>query len=339
MNYNNYIDILEYVPIFNNKVISNINLFKKLINFIEEKNIKKILVSLSGGVDSMVLLEILTNIKFDIICCHINYNNRDESKKEKDFLIEYCNCKNIKLEYIDMEITRDLIKRDVYENLSKKTRYDFYKKICDDNKIEGVFLGHHEDDLSENIFNNIMRGGREITDLSVFKEENIILGVKVFRPLLNIKKDEIYKIAHEYQIPYFKDTTPDWSCRGKMRRKIFPECEDCYGKNYNNSLLKIGKESDELGKIINEYLINDLYEKVIFEDRSFKIEKIKILNEFLIFRLLLKKITNNLGIENIKQKNVKRIIDNMNNSNISMILIKDYKTKIDENFIIFEKIK
>ena len=246
MNYNNYIDILEYVPIFNNKVISNINLFKKLINFIEEKNIKKILVSLSGGVDSMVLLEILTNIKFDIICCHINYNNRDESKKEKDFLIEYCNCKNIKLEYIDMEITRDLIKRDVYENLSKKTRYDFYKKICDDNKIEGVFLGHHEDDLSENIFNNIMRGGREITDLSVFKEENIILGVKVFRPLLNIKKDEIYKIAHEYQIPYFKDTTPDWSCRGKMRRKIFPECEDCYGKNYNNSLLKIGKENKKV---------------------------------------------------------------------------------------------
>ena len=339
MDFNYYNDILEYIPIFIDKEIKNINIFKNLTKFIEEKNIKKILVSLSGGVDSMVLLEILCNIKSDIICCHINYNNRDESKKEKEFLIEYCNYKNIKIEYIDMEITRDSIKRDVYENLSKKTRYDFYKKLCDDNEIEGVFLGHHEDDLSENIFNNIMRGGREITDLSVFKEENIILGVKVFRPLLKNKKEEIYKIAHEYQIPYFKDTTPDWSCRGKMRRKIFPECEGCYTKNYKDSLLKIGKESDELGKIINEYLINDLYEKVIFEERLFKIEKKKILNELLIFRLLLKKITNNLGIENIKQKNIKRIIDSMSNQNVTMILVKDYKTKIDENYIIFEKNK
>lgn len=333
MNYNNYIDILEYVPIFNNKVISNINLFKKLINFIEEKNIKKILVSLSGGVDSMVLLEILTNIKFDIICCHINYNNRDESKKEKDFLIEYCNCKNIKLKYIDMEITRDLIKRDVYENLSKKTRYDFYKKICDDNKIEGVFLGHHEDDLSENIFNNIMRGNRSITDLTVLKDKNKILNVNIFRPLLKLRKNIIYYFAHKYQIPYFLDTTPEWSCRGKMRNKIFPICNDSYTDKFKESLLKIGKESDELSNIINKQIIEPIMKDIRLTNKKILINKNNLLKEKYVLKTILFKISNKYMLDIVKNKVIDLIIYNFN-TNLKLIISKSMTLNITENSFI-----
>ena len=81
-----------------------------------------------------------------------------------------------------------------------------------------------------------MRGSREITDLTVIKEENNILGVNIYRPMLEYFKDDVMEIANNLNIPYFLDTTPDWSCRGKMRRNIFPECEDCYSNTYKTHI-------------------------------------------------------------------------------------------------------
>ena len=75
--------------------------------------------------------------------------------------------------------------------------------------------------------------------------------------MLSVRKDIIYNFAHQFNIPYFLDTTPDWSCRGKMRRNIFPECIDCYTDKYKDNLLKIGKESDDLNIIINKNAVFD----------------------------------------------------------------------------------
>ena len=91
---NKYSDILEYIP----KTISSIDftsdkLFTNLCSFINEYKLNKILLSLSGGVDSMVLNEILCKISnlysVSFICCHINYNNREESIQERKFLEDF----------------------------------------------------------------------------------------------------------------------------------------------------------------------------------------------------------------------------------------------------------
>ena len=85
----------------------------------------------------MVLLEIIRNIQINmenmkhlnIYCCHINYNNREESTKEKDFLQNYCNILNIHFEYMDFNFKRGSIKRNDYETLTRNIRYDYYKKL------------------------------------------------------------------------------------------------------------------------------------------------------------------------------------------------------------------
>ena len=56
-------------------------------------------------------------------------------------------------------------------------------------------------------------------DLSVMHEINTVNGVNIARPFLDHPKKDIYDLAHNFMIPYFLDTTPDWSNRGKMRRK------------------------------------------------------------------------------------------------------------------------
>jgi len=342
MDYNLYANILEYIP--NRDLIQpNINeesLYKEIYKFLYINKENKVLISLSGGVDSMVLLEIMFKIKevdpIEIICCHINYNNRIESILERNFLKDYCREKNVIFECMDFDFKRGSIKRNIYEEQTRKLRYQYYKELIEKYDTNGVYLAHHEDDVCENIYNNIMRGGREVSDLVVFKKENCILDVDVYRPLLDFRKNIIYEFSHKYQVPYFLDTTPDWSCRGKMRRNIFPSCEDCYGENYKNSLLQIGNQGEELGNIIEKYIIDNLYNKIQFNKLDFKVEIEDVLREKYILRNLLHRICLQLKVGTIKQKNIDILLAHINKLKTNKIcILKNYNTYIDNNILHF----
>jgi len=323
--------------------INDYDLYRDIHSFIHKKNIVNILISLSGGVDSMVLLEIAKHVQqnnipnIKIYCCHINYNNREESVKEKNFLQDYCSLLDVQFEYMDFDFKRGSIKRNDYETLTRNMRYNYYKELIEKYDCNGVFLAHHKDDLCENIFNNIMRGSREITDLTVVKETNNILGVNVFRPMMNHFKDIIVDIAHNNNIPYFLDTTPDWSCRGKMRSNIFPACDDCYTSQYKQSLLKLGEEADILGNIVNKLIVDKIYEQIDCDDnRRFIIKSNESLKEPYILKLVLKRLCHEKGIPMIKYKNIVKISDLLDKqSNKKHSFIKDYFTIVNDSEIIF----
>ena len=99
-----------------------------------------------------------------------------------------------------------------------------------------MLLAHHKDDIVENIFANVCRG-RNILDLAVIKEKACIDGVNIGRPMIDVYKKPVYEFAEKYQIPYFKDTTPGWSIRGKYRNQIYPLIEDTFTKNVKDNLL------------------------------------------------------------------------------------------------------
>lgn len=218
-------------------------------------------ISLSGGVDSMVLLDLLVKQKKKVIAIHINYNNREETGLEEKFLEEYC--KKFSVEFIchRFSITRGSIKRNAYEAITKKVKFALYKDILEKNNIRSILLAHHKDDIIENILTNFCRG-RNFLDLSVIKYENIILEVTITRPLINYYKSDIYNYAHFYEIPYFLDTTPDWSVRGKLRRQIFPMLHTTFN-GLKSNLLHISKDSEEWSDLLNRKIINKYYNTIV----------------------------------------------------------------------------
>jgi len=342
-----YCDILEKQ--YNNVINDDLTLYplySTMVDFIEVHNINKVLISLSGGVDSMVLLELVIWLRLTsditIYCCHLNYNNREESVKERDFLKKYCQLKNVYFDYKDIDFKRCDTKRNVYEKETRELRYDYYKEMCDKYGCTGVFLAHHKDDICENIFNNIMRGSREITDLTVIKEKNNILGVDIYRPMLEYFKDDVIEIANNLNIPYFLDTTPDWSCRGKMRHNIFPKCEDCYSTTYKTSLLKLGKEGDELGNIIQKYIIDDIIHKVEFVDnRRVILPNIPILKECYILKIIMRKVCHMYGLDGMKIKCVEQLSHFLNKKflgKLKISLLKNHSTTINVDTICFDRI-
>ena len=278
MDFDKYKNILEYVPNIQIKIqeqnIMDEEIMKTISEFCKRLDNKKVLVSLSGGVDSMVLITILHWLDFDIVAAHINYNNRSETTIEQKFLEEWCLYNNIKLYIKNInEIKRATTKRSEYELITKNMRLDFYKEIITKENIDYVLLAHHKDDIIENVFANICRG-RNYLDLAVIREHTTISDIKIGRPMINYYKTVIYEFAHKYQVPYFLDTTPKWSVRGKYRDVISPAIEDAFTQNVKENLLCISDQADQWNSLVEKEIIRPFIEKVTFniDDSSKSIE-------------------------------------------------------------------
>jgi tRNA(Ile)-lysidine synthetase-like protein len=229
-NYNNYLEILDSIsPTYINFNINNNN---KIGNYSELYKYSTIIISLSGGVDSVSCLFSLRKIGKKIIAVHINYNNRKETEEEVKFLSTICHYLDVKLyvrkiEEIKREKANKYDLRDIYENYTKKVRYNSYKRVFEienDDKNQTkplVVLGHNKDDCLENILTN-MAYNNKYENLRGIELETEIDNIIFYRGLIEITKDEIYKFAINNNLPFLKNSTPEWCQRGKIRTSVVP---------------------------------------------------------------------------------------------------------------------
>lgn len=324
-NYHTFENILEYKPnnneqIINLKIIDNESLVKHILN--NRLFSTKVIVSLSGGIDSMVLTTILKYLKFNVICIHINYNNREETYLEEQFLKNWCEYNQITL-YIKSitGMKRGEIKRSQYELQTRDIRYEFYKEVLEKEQLYSIILAHHKDDIIENIFANLCRG-RSILDLAAISPLTCINNVNIIRPLLDFYKSDIYEFAHKYQIPYFKDTTPNWSVRGKYRNQIYPLLEDTFSFNIKNNLLHVCKQSDDWTQLIKKEIINPFMNKIIWLDNGCEFNCEQYVSYNITFWCqIFQNIFYKFGKSSPSKKGVSSFIQNIQAKNVSYISI------------------
>jgi tRNA(Ile)-lysidine synthetase-like protein len=314
--------------------ISNELLVKDLDDFCIKNGIynnRSVILSLSGGVDSMVTLACLLHLQkkynnsFEIYTATIDYSLRKESKYEADFLKKYTKTMGVQLVVASVEgISRKKEgsgSRTEFEEGSRNLRFNTYKKIITDNNLSlntGVLVGHHQDDIIENIFTNSMRGAN-IMDLEVMKPVSTIHGVKIFRPFIHLKKDVIYKFSHTYNVPYFLDTTPLWSNRGKMRNAIFPLLDSVFTKAWRDNLKHLGSQSNDWGEYVEDYIINPWFEEIeLNHDNSYI--KIPIKDQpKLIYSNIIMKSLHSIGEKMIKRTSMDKIMELLNKKTFKMI--------------------
>ena len=265
INYKKYNNILEYLPTNITKTLTDEEnpLFQSIKEFCIKENTNKFVVSLSGGVDSMVLIYIIIKLGYEVIAIHINYNNRDETTLEQTFLEEWCKFNNVKLYVKSIENQkRNNTKRSTYEVETKNIRFDFYKEVLSAENLDStILIAHHKDDIVENIFANVCRG-RYILDLSVIKDRSNLNDVTIVRPMIEYYKSSIDEYAHDNQIPYFKDTTPNWSIRGKYRKNIYPLLEDAFSSNIKKNLLSLSEQSHEWNDLVMSEIVQPFLDKI-----------------------------------------------------------------------------
>lgn len=219
-NWNVFRDILEYCP---ERLCQrqSPDIFG-IQTFLNKHQPKRIIVSLSGGVDSMVLLHTLLDKNVPIEAVHINYRNRgDICDLEVDMMRNYCSYLGVSFTVRRIEEilrTKDQF-RDFYEDITREIRFEMYKMLAGTDGM--VLLGHHQDDAVENILSNI-RKGRNWDNLMGMTETHYEKGVWIGRPFLKFRKEEIIGYAKDNHIPYLEDSTPMWSERGQMRDDVIP---------------------------------------------------------------------------------------------------------------------
>jgi tRNA(Ile)-lysidine synthetase-like protein len=271
---------IKYKDIIDPKIISLDNLHMNLTNNIIFKELmkeipsdcKNICVSLSGGVDSMVIVHALSILKktydFTVYAVHIHHFNRDEAEIEAKMIEEFCNLLEVRYFQIDIShLKRGEINRDFYETETRRIRFDFYRNLKKHHNIDFFALGHHRGDLAENVLVNVIKG-RSLTDLPVMKRFDCQEGITIWRPFIDIPKSDIWNYAEQYGIIYTKNSTPEWSVRGKFRNILLPLLNDMFNSVEEN-LYNSGLESRELNEYVEKNVVSKVIENVHYGKYGF----------------------------------------------------------------------
>jgi tRNA(Ile)-lysidine synthetase-like protein len=211
-------------------------------------------ISLSGGVDSMLLAALMKKAKCDVVAIHIIYGNRQESDDECKFIKTYCHRLNIPLYLYKIQwLQRNTTDRAFYETITRDIRFSVYRAL---NRT--TLLGHIQEDVVENIWTNFARG-TNLDNLAKFERNCKEAGVHILRPWLTVKKDLIYKIAEDLAIPHLKNTTPAWSNRGKFRNTFHAETKVQYGPSIDTIVLEVAERYKQQSALLDRVL----YQKIL----------------------------------------------------------------------------
>ena len=311
-------------------------------NFIENLNIsnKTIVLAISGGPDSMLLLDILLSLKeklnLNIVVAHVHHNLRAESDYEAIEVEKYCKQHNL---IFEMNKIEEYPNNKFSEESARKIRYKFFDEMVKKYQSDILFTAHHGDDLIETILMRLTRGS-SLKGYAGFESINTDRGYKIARPLIFLTKIEIEEILNKRSIWYAKDITNenDKYTRNRYRKYILPELKkENHNVHYkfiefNEKLLMtdsyIKKESD---KFYCDCVYNGEIQIDKFNDLD-DIIKIYILEKYL------KNIYKD-DITDINNKHIKLIMEYMlNNLNLIFDLPHNKKGIIEYNkFKVIEK--
>lgn len=185
---------------------------------------EKVIVGVSGGADSVALLDILHSFKIECVIAHCNFHLRgEESNRDAFFVEELCKKYNLKFERIDFDTEAYAeINSISIEMAARELRYGWFEKLRVIHLADKIAVAHHRDDSVETILLNLIRG-TGIKGLTGIAPMN----GKVIRPLLCVSRDEILEYLKERNLNYVDDSTnsEDLYSRNKIRLNILPMME------------------------------------------------------------------------------------------------------------------
>ena len=199
-----------------------------------------------------------------VAAVHVDYGNRRESGEEAKFLEAWCRARGIQWFSTRAQVQRGAGDREAYEAETRELRFALYRSALEATGARGVMLGHHRGDVEENVISNVMKGVSVLALGGMHAVQYMSqFQVQVQRPLLALDKAEILDFATRYGVPYFKDTTPSWSTRGRLRRKLVPLLQDVYGDGVLSKLSSLAAEADEMNSLLDMSLFAPFHAAVI----------------------------------------------------------------------------
>jgi len=203
------------------------------------------IISVSGGPDSMALLDMANKSGIHVVALHVNYHKRESALRDEKIVRDYCDKYNIKSYIFDAYDFKGN-----FQDEARRFRYLKIKEVVNKENALGVLVAHHKDDDLETLLFQITR--KSNVNYYGLSQSTKLFGIRVDRPLLEYTKDEILEYCDENKISYGIDES-NMSLiytRNKLRM-ILSELSE----NEKEELFKI---KDEYNSVRSEFL--ELYQ-------------------------------------------------------------------------------
>ena len=265
---------------------------EKVLKTITKYNLIKsgdsIVCGVSGGPDSICMLDILIKLKeklnFNIYVAHINHMIREEAIDEEKFVQDFCKKNNIEcfVKRVDvLKISKD--RKIGTEEAGRICRYDFFDEILEKTNSNKTATAHNLNDKIETIIMNVLRG----SSVSGLKGIEHMRG-KNIRPLIECERDEIeeYCIKHNLNPKYDKSNKENIYTINKIRNIAIPYIKEEFNPNIVNTINRLSQEAEETVEYLNK-LVEKSYNQILMEKQENQI--ILDLKKFNMLDLVIKK--------------------------------------------------
>ncbi len=205
------------------------NLVERFTQYVEQNELvvqgDKILLAVSGGVDSMVLLDLFSQGDYSIGVAHCNFQLRgDESEEDEVLVEERAKLHDVPFYNMRFETTAEMERTgESMEMAARRLRYDWFNKLCREQGYTSIAIAHHSDDSIETFFINLFRG-TGLKGLTGIKKR---LG-RVIRPINFATRKEILEYAVSHHIPFREDSSNRSTkyLRNKIRLGLVPRFKE-----------------------------------------------------------------------------------------------------------------
>ena len=321
-----------------NKVVETI----KKYNLIQ--NGDKLVLGVSGGPDSIVMLDILNeinkdekiNLNFNIIVVHVNHMIREDAKDDEIFVKDFCKKNNIEFFSKSIDVKKLAHTNKIgLEEAGRIARYDFFEEVLQQTNSNKIAIAHNKNDKAETIIMNLMRGSG-ISGLKGIEEKR----GKYIRPLIECQRDEIENYCNQRNINPRIDSTnfSNEYTRNKIRNIVIPYIK----KEFNPNIIDILDRLSTLVKEEDEYIENQVkqtYKHLLLEESKNNIildlkkfnQQEKVIKSRIVLYTITRLFNTSKGIEKIHVEDIIKLCgNNIGNKYLTpnkkiKILVKDHK--------------
>ena len=309
------------------------------------KNGDRLVLGVSGGPDSICMLNVLNEIKndknlhmeFDIIVAHINHMIREEAKSDEEFVRNFCKKINVQFFSKSIDVQKNANNNKIgTEEAGRKARYDFFEEVLEKTNSNKIAIAHNKNDKVETIIMNLMRG----TGISGLRGIEPIRDNKYIRPLIECERTEIEKYCEKNGINARIDKTnfENVYTRNKVRNIVIPYIKEEFNPNIIETIYRLStlveEEEEYLGEVVKDkysnILIKEDDKQIILDLKKFNKEQKVIKSKILLYTItrlfgtskniekihiedLIKLCSNNIGNKYLTpNKNLKILVKNHN---------------------------
>lgn len=253
-----------------------------------------ILAAVSGGVDSVVMCDLLNHGEFKFSIAHMNFQLRkEESKKDEKFVKELAEKYHVEF-YGSRVDTKSYAKQHSIsiEMAARELRYSWFDDLLDQKRLDYVATAHHLNDQTESILLNLVRG-TVLKGKQGIKSKNH----RLIRPLLFAERKEIEQYAQERNLAYRVDKSNESLefQRNRIRKNVIPELE-----KINPSLHEtIGRNADYYKTYVDfvQHHLKNIKSRIVKQEQNLLYIDYKTIEKDSFLKLYLFEILNEFGFK------------------------------------------